>query len=96
MNSKNELIKENKKEVEIVSTGLSKDRKALIGKSEDASVVVTKKKEKLKKPKKCEYNNENISVVCKNLLSPFIVDMILFSLYRRAASASSTLFKSEI
>lgn len=95
MNSKNESIKEKEKDVEILSSGLSKERKALIGKSEDASVV-TKKKDKFKKPKKCEYNNENISVVCNNLLSPFIVTMILFSLYRRAASTSSTLFKSEI
>lgn len=71
MNSK----AENKKEGEIVSTGVSKDKRTLIGKSEDASVVVTKRKEKLKKQKKCEYNNENISVVCKSLLSPFIITL---------------------
>lgn len=84
-----------------IEVELIKDKGPLIEKSEDSSIVLTKKKEKSKRQKKREYNNENISVVCNTCIRihVYIYTMsssYIYDFHRRAASTSSTLFKSEI
>lgn len=63
MSSKTESRSEKNTVVELI-----KDEGPSIEKSEDSSIVLTKKKEKSKRQKKRENNNENISVVCNTCI----------------------------